>query len=54
MNRWASRLLTVLLVLLLLPGCAALQALKEIQSQDGTDNSPIHDNVDPQLPSDSE
>ena len=54
MNRWASRLLTVLLVLLLLPGCAALQALKEIQSQDGTDNSPIHDNVDPQMPSDSE
>lgn len=54
MNRWASRLLTVLLVLLLLSGCAALQALEEIQSQDRADNSPIHDNIDPQLPTDGE
>ena len=52
MKRWTGRLLTVLLVLLLLPGCAVLQALEEIQGEDRTDNSPIHDNIDPQLPTD--
>ena len=54
MKRWTGRLLTVLLVLLLLPGCAALRALEEIQGEDRTDNSPIHDNIDPQLPTDGE
>ena len=54
MKRWTGRLLPVLLVLLLLPGCAALQALEEIQGEDRTDNSPIHDNIDPQLPTDGE
>lgn len=54
MKRWTGRLLTVLLVLLLLPGCAALQALEEIQGEDRTDNSPIQDKIDPQLPPDGE
>lgn len=34
MNRWANKLLAVLLALLLLPGCAALQAIDELWEQD--------------------